>query len=302
MFVLTFLLYIFRYIAICMPFKRPEMCTTRRAKIVVTALTAFGLLAYASSLWTSAVQRYGQKNVCAPVNDYVTVHLVVTYGDIIITLFIPFLTILVLNVIITYKVAYFYSGRKNKELQRVNSTSSTSTAKSMVTESRGKHIRTGVVAKHVTFSKTCLGERAQIKLTKFLLIISTVYLAINLPSYVIRLRLLVKSFTQYNSKPTPWEQLMEQLQLLFQYIFYLNFAINFFLYSLFSVKFREALCRLAWQMKYKWQSFKEWSYRVLARNSSDSSLAAPDVGPASPRIVAVDELEFAKMITPKRST
>ena len=105
-----------------------------------------------------------------------------------------------------------------------------------------------------------------------------------------------------NSKPTPWEQLMEQLQLLFQYIFYLNFAINFFLYSLFSVKFREALCRLAWQMKYKWQSFKEWSYRVLARNSSDSSLAVPDVGPASPRIVAVDELEFAKMITPKRST
>ena len=259
-----------------MPFKRPEMCTTRRAKIVVIGLTAFGLLAYASSLWTSAVQRFGEKSICAPVNGYITVHLVVTYGDIIITLFIPFLTIFILNVIITYKIAYFYSGRKNKELQRVNSTSSTSTAKSVVTESRGKHVRTGVVYRHVTFSKMSLGERAQIKLTKFLLIISTVYLAINLPSYIIRMRLLVKSFTQYNTKQTPWDHLMEQLQLLFQYIFYLNFAINFFLYSLFSVKFREALCRLAWQMKYKWQSFKEWSYRVLARNSSDSSLAAVD--------------------------
>ncbi len=276
----------------------------------MAGLTAFALLAYSSCVWTSAVQRYNNTNMCSPVNDYYTIHLLVTYGDIVITLIVPFLTILILNLIITYKIASFYRERRHKEFRRTSTTSSTSTARTLLTESRGGVMRTAVHtrAKHVTFSKTCLGERAQIKLSKFLLIISTVYLAINLPSYIIRLQLLVKSFTQFHTKLTPYDHLMEQLQLLFQYVFYLNFAINFFLYSLLSLKFREALCRLAWQLRYKWRSFMEWSYRVLTRNSSDSSLAGPGGGAGeagavpSPKVLAVDELEIAKMMHNKRSS
>ena len=46
---------LFRYIAICHPLRRPEMCTAYRAKIVVIFLLVIASVGYSCSLWTSTV-------------------------------------------------------------------------------------------------------------------------------------------------------------------------------------------------------------------------------------------------------
>ncbi len=171
------------------------MCTVQRAKYVVISLTVFSLVIYSCSLWTTAVQRIGNENMCAPVAKYFTIHLVVTYGDIIITLILPFLVILCLDIVITHRIMYFYSHKHAERNSKHSSLSSLVSTQYVVTSSRS-FSRTSSSRKHVTFAKNCLKERAQIKLTKFQLIISSVFLVINLPSYIIRLHLIIKSFTQ----------------------------------------------------------------------------------------------------------
>ncbi|ELT92869.1 hypothetical protein CAPTEDRAFT_26928, partial [Capitella teleta] len=131
-----------RYIAICHPLRRPEMCTVRRAKYVVSTLSFFGLSVYAVSIWTSGIEQIVQLGIpiCVPFKDFLVIHHVMIYVDTLVTLIVPFTAILILNIAITHRIAYFYT---------------------------------------------------QVKMTKMLLVISSVFLIVNSPSYVIRLRLFV---------------------------------------------------------------------------------------------------------------
>ena len=82
---------------------------------------------------------------------------------------------------------------------------------------------------------------AQIKITKMLLVISTIFLLLNLPKHA----LLVYDFLMGMSSESYRTSLtVVLLQQAFTMIYNLNFAINFFLYSLCGKNFRAALCRL----------------------------------------------------------
>lgn len=233
-----------RYIAICHPLHRPEMCTTRRAKGVVGGLTLFGLLAYAVSLWTSGIKKLHKYEICTALNDYYDIHRALTYVDIVITLIIPFCVIFAFNVIIAHKIGYFYSKTQHPAIPMT------------ATWTNRKGPRVG------------LGNKAQYQVTKLLLIISTVFLVINMPSYALRLKIFVINFTH---KVQHYSQKEAQMQQLFQFLFYLNFAINFFLYSLCSKKFREAISRLSFQIKYKLVNFCARSYQRIRGSSSPDS-------------------------------
>ena len=214
-----------RYIAICHALHRPEMCTTSRARYVVCGLTALGLVAYSVSVWTSGVEEISPGySICVPSKRYYHIHKVVTYVDTLVTLLIPFTAILVLNIRITYHIAYFYAKHKFTAI------------KVRFRGSREGH------------TKINLGLKAQVKVTKMLLVISSVFLLVNSPSYIIRMRLFVGKFTKSSQQSTIYEALIQQLS---QYLFYLNFSINFLLYNMCCKKFRAALSRLFWQVRYK---------------------------------------------------
>ncbi len=46
-------MFFFRFIVIYYPLRRSEICTPRRAKIVVISLAIFAMIAYTFALWTS---------------------------------------------------------------------------------------------------------------------------------------------------------------------------------------------------------------------------------------------------------
>ncbi|KAK2151248.1 hypothetical protein LSH36_371g05007 [Paralvinella palmiformis] len=245
-----------RYIAICHPLKRPEMCTVARARCVVCGLSAFALASYSCTLKFSGVKRVGPYTLCHSVDEYNGLMRALTYVDTLVTFIVPFAAIFAFNVRIFHKISYFYSKKDGGRLAADSPYEYCTTA----------HHR------HYAATKICLRNRAQIKVTKFLLLISTVFLVINLPSYVIRIMAFLHNIMAQDN--TRLDILLQQL---FQFIFYTNFSINFFLYSLCSKKFRTALFRLGWQMKYKVTNFVRQSYRLLLGSSNNNTLEQ-DVG------------------------
>jgi hypothetical protein len=229
-----------RYIAICHPLSRPEMCTVQRARIVVTVLSIFELSAYAISIVTSGVEEIEALGfpVCVPFKDFLIMHHIILYVDTMVTLIVPFTSILILNIIITYRIAYFYNRSEHLSSVKIRFSDG------------NRHDR----------NKPCLGSKAQVKMTKMLLVISTSFLVVNSPSYIIRLRLFVEQFTHTSRETSHYDALVQQIS---QFLFYLSFASNFFLYNLCSKKFREALCRMFWKVKYKLANFLQRSYRIL---------------------------------------
>ena len=79
--------------------------------------------------------------------------------------------------------------------------------------------------------------RAQIKITKMLFLISAVFVMLNLPSYAMRVKVILMTFFNKDYEGTPLEFLLQQV---FQFLYYINFTINFSVYSSCSDKFREA--------------------------------------------------------------
>lgn len=237
-----------RYIAICHALHRPEMCTATRAKYIVSSLSVFGLSAYAVSIWTSGVEEMPMLGmpICSPFKDYIQIHQIMIYVDTMVTLIIPFVVILVLNITITHRIAYFYGKKRQMSSVKIS-----------------------FIGRRSTRPKVCLGNKAQVKMTKMMLVISTIFLVVNSPSYIIRLRLFISRFINIESNTSHYEALVQQIS---QFLFYLNFSINFLLYNICSKKFRDALCRLFWKIRYNFASFLQRSYRILRGSSTRDTI------------------------------
>ncbi|ELU00483.1 hypothetical protein CAPTEDRAFT_64354, partial [Capitella teleta] len=92
-----------------------------------------------------------------------------------------------------------------------------------------------------------LCSKAQLQVTKMLLISSSLFLLINTPSYVLRVRNQVLAVL--NCQESVHDQQFQMLlQQIFQLIYYSNFALNFVVYSICSSKFRQAFIRFWRQM------------------------------------------------------
>lgn len=235
-----------RYIAVCHPLKRPDMCTVDRAWYVVTSLSTTAFVVYSVTIWTSGItQVTGVKGdkyyICTPLNKFMTVHTTLTYADTIVTLLVPFLTIVILNIMITLRITYFQKQhRKCRQQEEFPLTSpalqSSSSDSSVLPQGIG-----------TTQGRPSLCSKAQIQVTKMLLITSSLFLLINLPSYVLRVRLFVLSALhhQLDMRAQHFQVLLQQI---FQLVYYFNFGSNFVVYSMCSGKFRQAFLRFWRQM------------------------------------------------------
>ena len=217
-----------RFIAIWKPLRKPDMCTTKRAKMVVIGLSVFAMLAYSCSLRTVGIKIIKNNSkqfvLCTPLNQYNSIHQILIFSDTVISMFIPFFTVLFLNIIITYKI-YFFS-KQNCSQQETYLL---------------RH-------KRAPLCITNLCNTAQIKVTKMLLVVSTVFLIVNLPSYVVRIQVFLTSFIDVDYSAPMRQYLLLHIS---QMIYYCGFSINFFLYSYCSDRFRKAMMRFFSQVKNK---------------------------------------------------
>ena len=211
-----------RYIAVCYPLKRRHMCTAYRAKVVTSCIAAFSLIGYSFVFGVSGVQRVDGITYCSYHPEYAGITTGLFFMDIIVAFVIPFLSLVTMNGRILHKIIIFYKDRKECRANQL-------------------HLR-------IHSRSSSLANVSQLNASKLMLVISTIFVVISLPNYVIKMRLIVIGFIDSEFQGRPEDYLWKSI---FEIVFYINFSINFFLYSICLKKFRVALKLLMKHNKHK---------------------------------------------------
>ena len=218
-----------RYIAVRFPFKRGDMCTVRRARIVVVSLALFAIVAYNFAIWTSgsflmpSSSPIAGQRLCYPIDPWRNFLKFSSNIDSIITLLIPFIAIAFLNVNIIYVITHYRHQANHFMLHRVRSSNAQT-------------------------QSTTLANSTNVKVTRMLLVVSFTFLILNVPGHFIRIYVFVQSFNDPYYRPSV---LYYEFQRLWLYFSYMNYSVNFFLYSLCGKNFRMGLKSLLGQLRHK---------------------------------------------------
>ena len=203
-----------RYIAVCFPLKRQEICTPSRAKLAVLICALLALLIYIISPITYGIQDYNGKPMCLPLPKYNKFSSTFNNIDSVITFILPVILITGCNVRIAYTVVCFYRKRlmivSSPQLPTRSPHSSRCSHQSW-NKQKQKPIRTNLHRNH--------SAQSQIKVTKMLLLVSTVFLLLNLPSHAIRTHIIVMSLIDKNYSPSTNLRYWHKL---FQFIYYIS--------------------------------------------------------------------------------
>lgn len=233
-----------RLIAVLFPLQRPYMCTVRRAKIVVVILSVSALCIYMFLLRTVGVVTVDGAKECTVKQEFIYTVSVMNLLDTVLTLIVPFVTLSILNSVIVYQVLIFSKMYRSK-------VASTKSHRSSLQSSKTHH-----------------------SIAKLLLLLSTVFLVLNLPSYAIRVHMFVKTLLVKEPRMSDTEYILQQY---FQLLYYTNFSLNFFLYAVYGVNFRKALVILFKKnIIAKIRSVKCFSFARQARRTfTPTSLTSP---------------------------
>lgn len=217
-----------RYIAVCYPLKRQEMCTSRRARIVVTSGAIFSLIFYSFSLFMMGLYPLGERVLCMGKPRYYYAINLLTNFDTALTFAIPVIIIIGCNLRITYMVFWFY---REREIM---------VSRSQIRSSQRSRMTSGRSSMPKSSTRSPSSTASQLKVTKMLLIVSTVFLLCNLPMYTTKTYFTIRNYLNPAFRPS---YTLSNLLRLFHFIYYSNFAMNFFLYNISGSTFRKALCR-----------------------------------------------------------
>ena len=215
--------------------------------MVVLGLTAVGAVAYTFALWTSGLQpMHGTAHFCAHLAKYDSLLYVLTYIDTIVTLVVPFIAIVVLNSSITYSVVRYHTRRRSLIADDPPDRPSSNS----VSETAIKAPSTGVKRpqSHARLRTKGTSTTSVMRMTKTLVVVSSVFVLLNFPSHAIKSYMFVAEFIYPVYVPS--HELQSCLKL-GQLMYNLNFAINFLLYSACGSTFRHALRSLSIQIKNK---------------------------------------------------
>ncbi|XP_053687630.1 growth hormone secretagogue receptor type 1-like [Sabethes cyaneus] len=228
-----------RFIVVLYPLKRQSWCTVRRAKLVIVSLTLLGGLHSAPYILFAGPQFSERNNstICDVREEYKPQMIVFNYVDTVIVFLVPFTIILVLNSITSFTVWRVAGLRRNMTLIRRKSSSFEIRRQLSLQRTCSHPNGRNNVLQRPGISRVV---NSQMKVTKMLLIVSSVFVCLNLPSYLMRVRAFIET------EPS-------NLTILIQYYCYLffitNFGINFILYCISGQNFRKAVVEMFNRMR-----------------------------------------------------
>lgn len=182
-FVVTFT--IERFVAVRYPLKRQSMCTVTRAKILLIILSLFGLVICCPVLWFSSPIKMDIKTnttSCILVKEWEKWANIFNVADTIITFVIPFSIIVILNGLIIKTIWKLSNIRKT--LVKTKNINIHKTIQCNDQFKKFNHSNNIKKRKNKLYNYGV----SQKKVTKMLLIVSSVFLCFNLPAYVLRVR------------------------------------------------------------------------------------------------------------------
>ncbi|XP_029668404.1 thyrotropin-releasing hormone receptor-like isoform X1 [Formica exsecta] len=192
-----------RYVAVRWPLRRQSLCTVARAKTVVISLTILAILVCSPVLLFSTSNTGGcdlDSNWESWANAYNTFDTIMTFA-------LPLTMIVIFNTLIARNIYKFDHVRRTLTIE-----SNTSNDK----------------------AQTLRDKMPQTKVTKMLLLVSSTFFCLNMPSFVLR---LIAFLYDCNKSPI-WLILAQQMCNL---LFATSFGINFIFYCASGQNFRKAM-------------------------------------------------------------
>lgn len=190
---------------------------------------------------------------------------VVRTVDTILIVVVPLFSIFIMNAAIGIKICHYTGRGKGKNSQLDSSAdemfSNYSTLQKGTLDIR--HLsssKPSQTAVNNLLSNTTLGaagssrtwrvltrkQHTQVRITRALLVVSTVFIALNIPSYAFRIHAFVISLRKESFALSIQSYIWQEF---IQFLYYSNFSSRFFLYSACSRNFRCALCRFVCRRK-----------------------------------------------------
>lgn len=225
------LLMVERYIVVCHPLRAPVLCTKRHAWVAIGVVTTFALVLYLHSFFTTDAAAVTTLHpACEQKAPYLHFLALFSYADILITFIVPFSTILVLNTRVILALRSFR--RRHQPLPQQPQQYAASNL---------------LLERHVHQAHMCVVSQAQVRATKMLVWVATVFLVLYLPSHALRLYILLRMLTE---EPTVYSQELMLAQQICQFFYYINFAVDFFVFSVTSRSFRRSISRLIKRLRH----------------------------------------------------
>ena len=254
-----------RYVAVCHPFHRLTFCTVKRARLYVCSSWVFAFLLYSASLWINGIETMYGRSVCVHRAKYTRLRTGIVNVDVIITMIVPLFIIIVINGIICIQVwrivrqhVWLTQGsRRETSSDIVETTSLSAVNRSPVLGNAASRRSTKGQCQPLSNRVTANNHRhlsqnmLQLKTTRMLLVVSSVFILLNGPSHAIRIKAFFTSLSNEDT-PLPSETIL-RAQECAQLLYYSNFAINFLLYSACARTFRQALRKLVSRLINKFQ-------------------------------------------------
>jgi hypothetical protein len=225
-----------RFIVTFYPLKRQTICTRTRAKTLLLFVSAFAIIFFSFPLYMSEViVDTDGKHKCILRQQFMFAAHVLSCLDTALTMVFPALIILTLNAGIGVRLARIFSKERDVALGRrciVSDVSSSGNRRTLLQTTnkaaRESSTRSGLAL--VTRPATT------VKTTRTLLLVSTTFVVLNLPSHALRVYMLIVSLIGH--RPPQQVYVAQELA---QFIYYVNFGSNIFLYSICSKAFRHSL-------------------------------------------------------------
>ena len=208
-----------RFIAICFPLRTHWFCTVSREKVTVVIMIIAACLLYNHSFWTIDIILAGPRYRCVIREETVGYLNVITWIDTALTMIIPFFLITFMNIHVLIAAAMCH--------MKTQSCCCVSTSKSIGYSGFSK-------------SRKTLRFISQLRVTRTLVLVSTTFLVLNLPSHTLRLYNLI--YTTAHPKDLLTVSIQHYfIQEIANFLYYTTFSCNFILYSLYGKHFQQNL-------------------------------------------------------------
>lgn len=218
------------YVAVFHPSKGAKVCTPKFARKSVGVLTTFAAVFYMFAFWTAKVHTNGGDQKCMSTSNDRDTMMVLSILDTFLTLLLPFSMIIIMTTRLLIDISRLYKTPTDEDR---NSSVKNSISDTHVDSNQSNS------AEHNRVSRQAL--KAQSKMKRMLVVVIIVFVVLNLPSHAIRVQSFFRSITESHYSVTRTEVYWQHIV---QILYYINFAINFVLYSVCAKSFRHAMLQL----------------------------------------------------------
>jgi len=261
-----------RYVIVWHPLRKDLLCTSCKTKLSVCILCIVGMVLYSFTTWTSGVMTVnGGPSMCVPFPQYYDLLTFLTSIDAVCTLILPSIIIIVLNIKILIRIQQIQKRMANNQRRVtivVNKVMKKSTLKTSISDKGSMHFRfsnKSVTDAEVTFlppihitevtrKKTTVAfkGKSQYRLARMLLVVSSIFVLLNIPSHFFKIQAFMQHLFGDSYKSSKRDLQWHEF---FQLVYYMNFSINFFVYSVCGRPFRNGLKHLVLRMRH---NMKNW--------------------------------------------